>query len=172
MMRLGCKVKGIDLWVAEYTEVCQAWSTFTLTHDHENPLHLTAVLKMNFLHLASNSFKNWPRCYRFYLFIFYLFVLICNINLNHKVLLESVFLVLICKKQESALVFSNHRVKEGLSLWDMLLIIPTQPPITMSGLQTTLSWTISFILPFKLNVQQFVLNSFPVYWKCLRLLAT
>lgn len=106
-----------------------------------------------------------------YLF-FYLFVLVCNINLNHKLLLESVFLVLICKKKERVLVFSNHRVKEGLSLWDMLLIIRTQPPITMSGLETTLSWTISFILPFKLNVQQFVLNSFPVYWKCLRLLAT
>ncbi len=44
-----------------------------------------------------------------------------------------------------------------------MLIRSTQPSITMSGLETIWSLTISFILPLKLNVEQFVLNSFPVH---------
>lgn len=44
-----------------------------------------------------------------------------------------------------------------------MMVRSTQPAITMSGLQTIWPLTISFILPLKLNAEQFVLNSFPVH---------
>lgn len=47
-----------------------------------------------------------------------------------------------------------------------MLMHNTQPAITMSGLETIWSSTISFVLYLKLNVEQFVLNSFPVHSKC------